>query len=83
LEKGGLARADVLAVSGRVSFEIVQKCARAGIPVLSAISAPSSLAVESAQRWCITLAGFCREGRATFYCGLDRVDRSKEQKNHG
>jgi FdhD protein len=51
--------------------------------VLSAISAPSSLAVESAQRWCITLAGFCREGRATFYCGLDRVDRSKEQKNHG
>jgi FdhD protein len=83
LEKGGLARADVLAVSGRVSFEIVQKCARAGIPVLSAISAPSSLAVESAQRWGITLAGFCREGRATFYCGLDRVDRSKEQKNHG
>jgi FdhD protein len=83
LEKGGLARADVLAVSGRVSFEIVQKCARAGIPVLSAISAPSSLAVESAQRWGITLAGFCREGRATFYCGLDRVDRSKEQNNHG
>jgi FdhD protein len=83
LEKGGLARADVLAVSGRVSFEIVQKCARAGIPVLSAISAPSSLAVESAQRWGITLAGFCREGRATFYCGLDRVDRSKEQINHG
>jgi FdhD protein len=83
LEKGGLARADVLAVSGRVSFEIVQKCARAGIPVLSAISAPSSLAVESAQRWGITLAGFCREGRATFYCGLDRVDRSKQQKNHG
>jgi FdhD protein len=70
-------------VSGRVSFEIVQKCARAGIPVLSAISAPSSLAVESAQRWGITLAGFCREGRATFYCGLDRVDRSKQQKNHG
>jgi FdhD protein len=83
LEKGGLARADVLAVSGRVSFEIVQKCARAGIPVLSAISAPSSLAVESAQRWGITLAGFCREGRATFYCGFDRVYRSKEQKNHG
>jgi len=83
LEKGGLARADVLAVSGRASFEIVQKCARAGIPVLSAISAPSSLAVESAQRWGITLAGFCREGRATFYSGLDRVDRKQARNNHG
>jgi len=83
LENGILSRADVLAVSGRVSFEIVQKCTRAGIPVLSAISAPSSLAVESAQRWGITLAGFCREGRATFYSGLDRVDRKQERNNHG
>lgn len=75
LEEGLLPRADVLAVSGRVSFEIVQKCACAGIPVLSAISAPSSLSVESAGRWGITLAGFCREDRATFYSGLDRVER--------
>lgn len=75
LERGRLAEADVLAVSGRVSFEIVQKCTRAGIPVLSAISAPSSLAVESATRWGITLAGFCREDRATFYSGRHRVDR--------
>lgn len=74
LENDRLSRADVLAVSGRVSFEIVQKCARAGIPVLSAISAPSSLAVESAERWGITLAGFCREERATFYSGLGRVE---------
>jgi FdhD protein len=75
LERGGLPRADVLAVSGRISFEIVQKCARAGIPVLSAISAPSSLAVESAECWGITLAGFCREDRATFYSSLHRIER--------
>ena len=82
LEKGLLARADVLAVSGRVSFEIVQKCARAGIPVLTAVSAPSTLAVETAERWNITLAGFCREDRATFYSGLGRVERGK-QNSHG
>ena len=75
LERDLLARADVLAVSGRISFEIVQKCARAGIPVLSAISAPSSLAVECAERWGLTVAGFCREDRATFYIGLDRIER--------
>ena len=75
LEEDLLSRAGVLAVSGRVSFEIVQKCARAGIPVLSAISAPSSLAVECAERWGLTLAGFCREDRATFYSGFGRVER--------
>jgi FdhD protein len=73
LENDLLPLADVLTVSGRVSFEIVQKCARAGIPVLSAISAPSSLAVETGERWGITLAGFCREDRASFYSRLDRV----------
>jgi FdhD protein len=78
LERDLLARADVLAVSGRISFEIVQKCARAGIPVLSAISAPSSLAVESAERWGLTLAGFCREDRATFYSGFGRVERHED-----
>lgn len=75
LEQDLLPRADVLAVSGRISFEIVQKCARAGIPVLAAISAPSSLAVECAERWGLTLVGFCREDRATFYSGLGRVER--------
>lgn len=73
LENNLLPLADVLTVSGRVSFEIVQKCARAGIPVLSAISAPSSLAVEMSERWGITLAGFCRNDRATFYSRLHRV----------
>ena len=78
LERDLLVRAEVLAVSGRISFEIVQKCARAGIPVLSAISAPSSLAVESAERWGLTLAGFCRDDRATFYSGLGRVERHED-----
>ncbi|MFM8717836.1 MAG: formate dehydrogenase accessory sulfurtransferase FdhD [Spartobacteria bacterium] len=73
LENNLLPLADVLTVSGRVSFEIVQKCARAGIPILSAISAPSSLAVEMSERWGITLAGFCREDRATFYSHTHRV----------
>jgi FdhD protein len=83
LEKGLLDRADILAVSGRVSFEIVQKCARAGLPVLTAVSAPSSLAVESAERWGITLAGFCREDRATFYSCPGRVEHGGAPSNHG
>jgi FdhD protein len=73
LENNLLPLADVLTVSGRVSFEIVQKCARAGIPILSAISAPSSLAVEMSERWGITLAGFCRNNRASFYSHTHRV----------
>ncbi len=85
LENTLLTLADVLTVSGRVSFEIVQKCARAGIPVLSAISAPSTLAVETAEGWGITLAGFCRGDRATFYSGFERVEKTapKEVSSKG
>ncbi len=75
LENALLSRADVLAVSGRVSLEIVLKCARAGIPVLSAVSAPTALAARMAARWGITLAAFCREDRATFYSGANRITR--------
>jgi FdhD protein len=77
LEHDLLDRAAILTVSGRLSYEIVQKCARAKIPILTAISAPSSLAVEMAKEWNITLAGFCREGRATFYSGLHRIQPLK------
>jgi FdhD protein len=65
--------AKILTVSGRVSYEIVQKCYRAKIPVLTAISAPSSLAVEIAKKVNMTLVAFCRENRATIYSGNSRV----------
>jgi FdhD protein len=63
----------VVVLSGRVSFELVQKTAAAGVPILVAVSAPSSLAVETAQRLGVTLAAFVREGRATLYAHPERV----------
>jgi FdhD protein len=64
----------VLQVSGRLSFEIVQKAAVAGIPIVSAVSAPSSLAVEAGERFGMTLVGFVRDDRLNVYTHPERVE---------
>jgi FdhD protein len=67
----------LLVVSGRVGFEIVQKAAVAGVALVAAVSAPSSLAVAAAERFGMTLVGFLRDGRGNVYCGPGRVDLTR------
>ncbi|MEA2214259.1 MAG: FdhD protein [Solirubrobacteraceae bacterium] len=74
LQDGMLPLADrVLCVSGRLSFELVQKAAVAGAPVLVGVGAPSSLAIELAADRGLTLGGFARGGRVNVYTGGERI----------
>jgi FdhD protein len=75
LMRDALPLADsLLCVSGRTSFEIVQKAIVAGIPLVAAVSAPSSLAIDLAQAFGVTLIGFLRGDSFNIYTHADRVD---------
>ena len=74
LLEGRLPLSDsILMVSGRASFEIIQKAATAGIPIVCAVSAPSSLAVDAARRFGLTLVGFLRGQRFNIYTRAERI----------
>ena len=62
-----------LMVSGRASFELMQKTLVAGMPLLAAVSAPSSLAVELAREFNVTLVGFLRGNNFNIYAGEERI----------
>ena len=66
-------RSHFLMVSGRLSFELVQKALMAGIPLVAAVGAPSSLAVELAEEYDQTIVGFLKQDQFNLYCGAERV----------
>ena len=74
LLEGRLPASDtVMLVSGRASYELIQKALMAGVPALAAVGAPSSLAIDMAREYNMTLVGFLRNGRFNIYSGSDRI----------
>ena len=73
LQQKRLEEVHAITVSGRISYEIIYKAFKAGIPIVAAVSAPSSMAVEIADMFGMTVIGFCRGERATVYSQPERV----------
>ena len=75
LLEGRLPASDtVMLVSGRASYELIQKALMGGVPTLAAVGAPSSLAIDMAREFNMTLVGFLRNGRFNIYSGADRIN---------